>query len=260
MSNPPEPLPITVALIVRNEADRLHACLKPLQGRFAQIIAYVNDTQDDSISILKSYGAQVVEGPWLGFAGTRKALWAMATNPWILWLDADEVLPSSLIDSLASVGQDASIGGYRLCRQIIFEGQRIRFGEWGRDWVLRLFPADNWTMDDVQVHESVTLKRGRVTNLAGVVDHYSFRSWDDLHRRSARYVDLWVADAHARGKRPACLPWLRAVLRFLRAYILKGGILDGSLGLRIALHNAREVAAKHAKLKASVLNDSSKEL
>lgn len=258
MSTPAEPLAITVALIVRNESDRLHACLEPLQGRFSQVIAYVNDTQDSSVSILKSYGAEVVEGPWLGFSGTRKALWQMASNPWILWLDADEVLPSRLIDSLASVGSKPSIGGYRLCRQIIFQNQRIRFGEWGRDWVLRLFPADNWTMDDVQVHESVTLKAGAVASLPGIVDHHSFRSWDDLERRSARYIDLWVTDALAKAKRPAAMPGLRASLRFLRAYILKGGILDGLLGLRIALHNAREVYAKHCKLKARASSQTQK--
>jgi len=241
-------LPISVCMIIRNEADRLPACLKPLEGRFDEIIAYVNDTTDGSVGVLKTFGATVVEGPWLGFARTRKVVWGMARNPWILWLDADEILSEDTLCDMARVGSEKGVGGYKLNRQIVWEGKRIQHGEWAKDWVLRVFPRDNWLMEDAEVHESVRLKGGKVEKLKGIVAHHSFRNWQDLEKRSTRYTQLWAEMALSRGARASRWAWGRAAARFLRAYLLKSGWRDGKLGVRIALHNAKEVYAKHKLL------------
>jgi glycosyltransferase involved in cell wall biosynthesis len=239
-------LPISVCLIVLNEMDRLEACLKPLRGKFAEILIYDSGSTDGTVEYLRAQESiTLIEGPWLGFSATRRAVWACAKAPWILWLDADEVLSAETLADLSRVGTEAGVGGYRLNRQIIFEGQRVRHGDWFPDWSLRVFPTDGWTLPERLVHESVEVA-GEVRALRGVVDHHSFRNWADLERRSARYTELWAAQAAADKKRPGS-PIFRAAWKFIRGYILKSGWLDGALGLRIALHNAREVFNKYTK-------------
>lgn len=241
-------LPISVCLIVKNEADRLEKSLAPFVGRVGEIIAYIDSrTTDTTPDILQKLNITSVTGPWLGFSETRRAVWSMAKYDWILWLDADEIFSQETLKALErEFSKNPSAAGYRVRRQVVFQGQRIRFGDWGQDWVLRIFPRQGYQMDERLVHESVSVQ-GHVKNLPGIVEHHSFRSWADLEARSEHYATLWAQQAYAAGKRPGS-PVLHATWKFIRGYFLKSGWLDGALGYKIALHNAREVYSKYAQL------------
>jgi (heptosyl)LPS beta-1,4-glucosyltransferase len=239
-------IPISVCLIVKNEADRLEKTLQPIIGRFSEIIAYDSGSQDESISILKKLGVTVVSGSWLGFSRTRRAVWAMAKEQWILWLDADEIFTSQQIDEIGNLIKEKDLAGIKIRRRVVFEGKEIKHGDWGNDRVLRVFRKDNFEMADRDVHESVNVK-GKVVKLTDIVEHRSFRDWKDLRARSQRYAELWAKQAFEAKKR-AGIPFFNTVWKFVRGYILKSGWLDGSLGFKIALHNASEVYLKHSKL------------
>jgi glycosyltransferase involved in cell wall biosynthesis len=240
------PLPISVCLIVKDEADRVEKSVSRFGGRVAEIIAYDSGSTDGTVALLRAMGARVVEGPWMGFAKTRQAVWAMARQDWILWLDADEVFPEETIAALGRVGQEKGIAGYKVCRQVVFEGRKIKHGDWFPDWVLRVFRKDGFTMKPRLVHESVEVN-GAVSALPGVVEHHSFRSWEDLERRSQRYAELWAQQTWAEKKRGGS-PGVHAAWKFFRGYILKSGWLDGGLGFKIAVHNASEVQSKYHQL------------
>lgn len=268
-------IPLSVCLVVKNEADRLEKSLAPFIGRVSEIIAYDNGSTDGTIEILKKLGVTVVEGPWMGFTRTRKAVWAMAREEWILWLDADEIFPEetllslekffeegrlqrsqgiveSQLPPLAGRGPGREIAAFRICRQVVFEGKRIRHGDWFPDWCLRVFRKDAYKMEDRIVHESVEVS-GRMVDLPGVVEHHSFRNWQDLEKRSQKYVNLWVQqELEKQGKSISCPfsgPILHASWKFIRGYFLKSGWLDGAIGFKIALHNAREVYSKYQQLR-----------
>ena len=262
------PLPISVCLVVKNEAERIEKSLTPFIGRVEEIIAYDNGSTDRTIEILKKLGVTVIQGPWLGFSETRRLVWNMAKQEWILWLDADEIFPEETISALekylvpppapARTGdvnrglrpqtpEDKNIpAGFRICRQVIFQGDTIRHGDWYPDWVLRVFRRDAYTMADRLVHESVEVP-GRVIDLPGIVEHHSFRNWADLEARSFKYAELWATQGVLDKKRPAS-PVLRAAWKFFRGYVIKSGWMDGALGYKIALHNAREVYHKYKRL------------
>lgn len=239
---------ISVCLIVKDEADRLPQALAPFVGQVGEVLVYVDDrTRDNTVEILKKFNATVIVGPWLGFSETRRALWSMARHEWILWLDADEVFSPVTLNALAvQLEKDATtVRGFRVRRQVVFMGHTIRHGDWGRDWVLRIFPRQAYAMDQRLVHESVSVE-GPLIDLPGIVEHHSFRDWRDLQARSAHYATLWARQAHATG-RPLRSPFLHAAWKFFRGYILKSGWLDGLLGFKIALHNAREVFSKYTQ-------------
>jgi glycosyltransferase involved in cell wall biosynthesis len=248
--------PISVCLLVKNEADRLERSIAPFIGKVPEIIAYDNGSTDGSQELLKKMGVTVFEGPWMGFSRSRKALWSLARQSWILWLDADEIFPEETVRALDAVGLMREVGGYSVCRQVVFEGRRVRHGDWFPDWVLRVFPKDGYAMDDRQVHESVSVT-GQVSPLPGIVEHHSFRDWEDLERRSRRYAELWAHQALSEGARPPAA-WPRAVWKFFRGYCLKSGWLDGSLGFRIAFHNAGEVYSKYKLLQEIARNKGGK--
>jgi hypothetical protein len=50
----------------------------------------------------------------------------------------------------------------------------------------------------------------------------------------------------------SAIPFIRGCWRFFKGYVLKRGFLDGSIGMRIALSNARETILKHKLLESEV--------
>lgn len=247
----PSKLPISVCILVKNEADRLPRCLGALSD-MAEVICLDSGSTDGSLDIIRQFGATLLEHEWLGFGATRTVLFRQATQPWVLWLDADEVVTPELIRSLRDLfAHPGSEAAYQINRMVIFQGRRVRHGDWFPDWVVRLFRADAWTMDERIVHERILIN-GNVGRLDGLLEHHSFRDWDDLTRRSDHYARLWAQMGQHRGKRPVRFEAeARSAWRFFRGYVLKLGFLDGLLGYRVARSCAREVRLKYRLLRDS---------
>lgn len=88
----PEPL-LSTALIVRDEAEHLGACLESVAPVVDEIVVVDTGSVDESIAIARSFGARVIEEPWSDdFAHARNAALAQVTGRWVLYIDADERL------------------------------------------------------------------------------------------------------------------------------------------------------------------------
>lgn len=84
---------LTVAMIVRDEEALLPAALESVRGIADEIVVYDTGSQDRSVEIAQSHGANVVAGTWAdSFSTARNACWDHATGDWVLWLDAGERL------------------------------------------------------------------------------------------------------------------------------------------------------------------------
>ena len=96
------PLPVTVAIPVKNEEANLAACLDRLH-RFAEIVVIDSGSTDGTRDIAASFGARIGEFAWDG-GYPKKRNWfllnAPPTQPWVLFLDADEVVDETFCDAL----------------------------------------------------------------------------------------------------------------------------------------------------------------
>ncbi|MFT5905927.1 MAG: glycosyltransferase involved in cell wall biosynthesis [Cryomorphaceae bacterium] len=250
-------LPISVCMLSLNEADRFPLSLTCID-HFEEWLIYDTGSTDNSIQIGQDAGATVTKQPWLGFSKTRELQFTQASQPWILWLDADEVITQALIDELYQLFDnelEPQHSAFEINRMIYFNQQWVKHGDWFPDWNVRLFKKDVWSMPERDVHESVDIN-GSKGKLHNILEHHSFRSWNDKEQRSNKYAKLWVdMQLNKGGKVLPCTPLLRGVWKFLRGYILKKGFLDRSLGFKIALSNAKETTYKYKLLQAS-LNES----
>lgn len=253
MTPPPSAkLPVSVCILSLNEADRLPRCLAPL-GDFAEVIVLDSGSTDGSQDICRRAGVTLLEGPWLGFAAQRRKVFGLAAQPWILWLDADEVVRPELLAEIKALFADGAAppeAAYRINRLVVFEGREVRHGNWFPDRCIRLFRTDCWSMPERAVHESLDI-RGGVADLTGLLEHHTYRDWADQRRRAEKYAALWAAQAAGEGRRAGPLTGpLRALWRFLRGYVIRRGFLDGALGWKVAAANAGEVALKYRLLRA----------
>lgn len=100
-----------VQLIVQNEAEWLPRCLASLQGA-DEIIVVDTGSADLSADIARTYGATVVEVPWSNdFSAARNTGLSFAASDWILVIDADEQLLTS-IASIREMLQDSTAEAY----------------------------------------------------------------------------------------------------------------------------------------------------
>jgi hypothetical protein len=85
--------------------------------------------------------------------------------------------------------------------------------------------------------------------VAGDLEHASYADLSDQVARVQEYSRVEALEMHRRGRR-ARVPdlCLRPPARFLRAYFLKAGFLDGMPGFLIAAVTAFHVFLKYAKL------------
>ena len=90
---------------------------------------------------------------------------------------------------------------------------------------------------------------GLVGSLASELEHFSYRDLADQVERIQFFSGEAAAALGESGRRPRLSDLvLRPPARFLRAYLLKRGFLDGVPGFVIAAATAFHVFLKYAKL------------
>jgi glycosyltransferase involved in cell wall biosynthesis len=245
-------LPISVAIIAKNEAQNLPRCLGSVRNWVSEVVVVLNDTTDASESIARDAGAKVHHLPWRGYRDTKNAAIDLTTQPWVLALDADEEVSSALrrdIAAFLSKSNVDSFAGARFPRKVWFINRWITHGDWYPDFSLRLFRRDRgrWGGDPV-VHERVECI-GRVATLRGDLHHYSFPTLASHIAKINPFADLFIRQQRKRGRRFSVgAAVFRPGWRFFRAYILHAGFLDGFPGFYIAWANAFGTLARYSRL------------
>lgn len=96
-------------MIVRDEAERLPACLASVAGAVDEIVVVDTGSTDGSQALARAAGARVAQSTWRDdFAAARNEALALASGEWVLVLDADERLApghAARIRALAAAGQ-----------------------------------------------------------------------------------------------------------------------------------------------------------
>jgi tetratricopeptide (TPR) repeat protein len=82
---------LSAAIIVKDEAGNLDACLTSLRGLVDEIVVVDTGSSDGSIAVAEAHGAVVGHEPWQGdFSTPRNRSLDLASGDWILYVDADE--------------------------------------------------------------------------------------------------------------------------------------------------------------------------
>ena len=84
---------LSLSMIVRDEAERLEACLRSVQGFVDEMVVVDTGSSDATIAIAERLGASVHLIDWPGdFAPARNQALQWVSGDWVLVLDADEQL------------------------------------------------------------------------------------------------------------------------------------------------------------------------
>ena len=240
--------PVTVTVITRNEAEAIADALRSVSWADELIVVDAEST-DDTVAIARQFTDRVYVRPWNGYIEQKNHAAFIATNDWILSLDADERATPALSDEIRATlrGQPAA-NGYRIPRVSFYFGRWIRTTDMYPDYQLRLYDRRKAQWQGKYVHESVRVD-GPVAYLKSELQHHPYRDLSEHLIRMDRYTTLAARQMHEQGQRAtAARLIIHPPLAFLRNYILKGGFREGTAGLVISMVNSYYVFLKFAKL------------
>lgn len=248
----PKHLPVSVCVISGPEARRIGRALESVADWAAEIIVLLNeDVADGTDEIARRYGARVFREPWKGFIGQKNSVAQKAGQPWLLNLDADEVVTPELAREItATLGNSAlPHAAYEFPRCTFYCGRWIRHGDWYPDRVLRLWRGGSARWAGEEPHARLEIS-GSIGRLRSDLHHFTNDNIAAHIRKIIPYSDDFVRE-HAGKPRSASLAnlALRPLWRFFRAYFLRLGLLDGWQGYYIAFVSAFSVATKYARLR-----------
>jgi glycosyltransferase involved in cell wall biosynthesis len=242
---------ISVVLITFNEAKRLEAALKSVQGLADEIVVVDSHSTDETARIARKYTDLVFERSWTNFADQKNFANAKATSPWILSLDADERVSPGLKEEILALksSPEPACAGFSIPRQVHYLGRWIRHSGWYPDRKVRLFRRDNARWEGDYVHEELVFE-GSSVRLQSPIHHFTYASIADHVARINKFSDLGAQKLYA-GRKKCRLVHLVGwpFGRFFKSYVLKLGILDGFPGFVISVLNGYSVFIRYAKLR-----------
>lgn len=183
---------ISVVLATYNEEENLPSCLDSIKELADEIVVVDGGSSDKTIEIAEKYGAKikVTDNPPIFHINKQKAI-DLATKEWILQLDADEVVSSSLRDEIISEIQKKKpeINGYWIPRKNWFLGRFLMKGGQYPDYTLRLYRHGKGKLPQKSVHEQAEVE-GKVGYLKHPLLHYPYKDFSMYIEKWNRYTDL----------------------------------------------------------------------
>ncbi len=241
-------LPLSVAIITRNEEARLPGCLASV-AMAAEVVVVDSGSVDRTVEIARKFGARVYHEEWPGFGRQKQKAIDYCTQPWVLVLDADErVSPELEAEIRGLLAGSTMVAAWSIPRKNFFCGHWLRHAGWWPDRVIRLFRRGMARMSDRIVHESL-LVNGPVAELGSPLLHFTNRDLSHTLSKINQYSSAGAEELARRGVRGSVTKAvLRAIWAFLNGYFLRAGFLDGGPGLVQAITHAVNTLFKYLKL------------
>ena len=255
------PLPVSVAIIARNEESNLKRLLPNIRDFVEEIVLVYNDCEDGTVTVAQEYGVLCYEEAWHGYKEQKNLALLKCSKEWVLCLDADEILSDQLKDSIQKFLFSEfleSYNGASFNRCSFFMNRWIRHGDWYPDQKCRLLRSSTGHWSGGQLHEYLDIN-GKIFHLSGDLLHYSYESILDFPVKMSSYANAFVKQNLKNGNRVSSFDlWIRPIWRFFRAFILRLGFMDGLPGFVISISSTYECILKYNLLKEEldkIMND-----
>lgn len=225
---------ISVVINTYNAEALLDEVLEAAKG-FDEILICDMESTDSTLDIARRHGCRVVtfpKGDHKSAEPARTFAIQSAMHPWVLVVDADEIITQELREYLYKRIEEPSCpAGFfiprlnkffgRYTHSIAFDHQLRFFKREGTVWPphVHTFPKVDGKVERISPRE----KNVRLLHLAD-------ETISDLLRKTNSYTDGELAKRPDRRYGVTALFW-RPFWRFFRNYFLKLGFLDGKAGL-----------------------------
>jgi glycosyltransferase involved in cell wall biosynthesis len=242
---------ISGLVITLNEEKNIEAVINNLNFVDELIIVDSHST-DNTVAIIEKYPkVKLVQNTFENYTAQRNLALGFATNPWILFLDADErITPKLQTEILETVKNSKAAEAYFFVRKFMFQEKELHFSGWQTDKNIRLFKKDKARyIIGRLVHEQLKVE-GKTAVLKHKLIHYSYLDYETYKSKMVNYGKLKAQELFAKNANPSLfLSYIKPVYKFFHSYFIRLGILDGKKGMIICYLNALSVAVRFSELK-----------
>ncbi len=242
---------LTALIITYNEIGYIENCIDSV--RFADEIIVVDSFSTDGTyeHLCADPDVKVIQNPFENFTQQKSYALSQATNDWVLFLDADEVVTDPLREEiLETLTSDSPHVAYWFYRKFMFGNSPLHFSGWQTDKNYRLFRKSKARFTDRKlVHETLEVE-GTSGILENRLIHYCYKNYQDYKCKMLHYGRLKAREDFYRERSFSYLLMLsKPTWKFVHHYILRLGFLDGQKGITICYLNALSVLERYRQLK-----------
>ena len=243
---------ISAVIITKNEERNILRCLNSLLDVADEIVVVDSGSTDNTDAICERFGVRFVHHDWQGYSEQKNFANSLATNDWILSIDADEEISETLKNSILEIkNRDIPADNvFSMNRLTDYCGHWIRHCGWYPDRKIRIW---NRTVGQWQgeIHETIEFST-KVTEhrLDGDLLHYSFATPQDYENQQFKFAKMRGQHYFMKGKKHASFYTIVSpIFSFIQHYFFQLGFLDGADGWHICLITAKATRLKYKTLK-----------
>lgn len=221
-------LPISAIILAKNEEENIVSCLGSL-GFCDEILVIDDNSSDRTIEIAKKYNAKVIENSLVNFSEQRNFALSKVKNDWALFVDADEIVSEKLAEEIEKRIVEKDIDGYLIKREDIFLGKKMKGGDVGNVWLLRLGKKSKGKWVGA-VHEDWKIV-GNISRFSNPIQHKSHKNLRDFIKKINFYSTLRAKELKKSGIDCSFVDIiLYPKIKFTNLYFIKMGFRDGLHG------------------------------
>jgi glycosyltransferase involved in cell wall biosynthesis len=243
--------PLSVVIIAFNEEKNIGRCIDSVSAIADEIIVIDSFSSDRTVEIAARKGASITQTAFRGYIEQKNYALQLASNNFVLSLDADEALDEELVRSILEVKKAPPAKAFKMNRCTSYCGHFLRHGAWYPDRKIRLFDKRiaHWGGDNP--HDKIILEKGnRAARLKGNILHFSFTTVEDHITQNNHFTTISASTLYAKGIR---FKWHKMVFNpfwaFIYGYILRLGFLDGFYCFVVAVNASHYTFMKYLKLR-----------
>ena len=228
---------ISVAINTYNARQHLAKVLESVKD-FDEVVVCDMESTDDTVAIAEQYGCKVVtfpKGNHTCCEPARTFAIQSASNPWVLVVDADEIVTPELREALYEVEKEGSspVAGYYIPRQNMFMGMFVR--DFHYDYQLR-FLVRKGTEWPPTIH-SLPKVPGRVEKLKAPKEARLLHLMDETMHEYVAKMNVYTDNETEKKQYGVAALFWRPLWRFFKSYVMDGSFRMGTRGLiRSGMH------------------------
>ncbi len=247
----PNKIKITALVITYNEIGYIENCIKSVE--FADEIIVVDSYSNDGTYeyLLENPKIRVIQKPFENFTKQKSFALSQASNDWVLFIDADEVVTEDLKKEITeTLPLKNACSAYWFYKKFMFDSGPLHFCAWRTDKNYRLFRKSKvqFTKERI-VHETLEVEGGTGIFKEKIL-HYSYKSFSDYKAKMLSYGRLKAKEAYLKDKKfnIACLI-LKPIWKFLYHFVIRLGFLNLDKGFVISYLSALGEIERYLELR-----------
>ena len=242
---------VSVVIITYNEELNIGRCIDSIKDIANEIIVLDSYSTDKTKEICEEKGIKFFQHKFDGHIQQKNRALNLASNDWVLSLDADECPDKKLVENIKKVMVNPNADAFYFNRLTSYLGKWIWHCGWYPDKKLRLFKKSKGIWAGINPHDKIEMSiNAKVEYIQGDLLHYSYYSIEQHLSQINSFTTIGAKEAFNNGRKSnLVIAILKSIWKFKRDYFFKLGFLDGYYGFVICSLSSWATFSKYLKIR-----------